>query len=172
MTNVLNAEDVIMAKKLTLKQRKFTKEFIDAEGNATEAAFRTYNVKDRRIACLMGYRNLQKPFIKAEIERLLESSDITDDFLLQKLKEGLDANVVASYRGDANQTEVPDQNVRHKFFQDAAKMKNWITNDTEVKNLNIDLEVENLGKEDLTQLLTQLLKETKKDVKSLQSPNR
>ena len=158
-------------KKLTLKQRKFTKEFINTEGNATEAAFRTYNVKDRRMACLMGWRNLQKPFIKAEIERLLESSDITDEFLMQKLKEGLNSNVVASYKGDASQTDVPDQNVRHKFFQDAAKMKGWITNDTEVKNLNIDMEVENLDKKELAQLLSQLLKETKKDVQSIQEPH-
>jgi len=60
-------------KKLTLKQGKFVKKYLDTEnrrvfGNATEAVMQTYNVKRRVIAALMAKQLKKKPHIQKAIK--------------------------------------------------------------------------------------------------------
>jgi len=54
-------------KRITPKQKKFAKEFIET-GNATEAVVRSYNVKDRDVAKVVGAENLTKPNVLKLIE--------------------------------------------------------------------------------------------------------
>ncbi len=63
-----------MTKKLTLKQKTFAHEYLRT-GNATEAAGRIYNVKDRTVAASVGCENLRKPYIAEYIEQLLANRD-------------------------------------------------------------------------------------------------
>ncbi len=147
-------------KRLSLKQKSFCEEFVNNKGNGTEAAVKSYNVKTRGMAAVIAHNNLKKPRVIQEIENLMDDNDITDGYMMQKLKEGLESPVVSSYKGEATETGIPDQNIRHKFFQDAAKMKGWLKDDINVNTANIDVEVENMSPQDIKRLLKQLLNET------------
>lgn len=63
-------------RKLTLKQQRFTEEYLKT-GNATEAADRIYKTKNRRSSMAIWNENLWKPTIRQEIEdRVKEAKDI------------------------------------------------------------------------------------------------
>lgn len=152
-------------RKLSLKQRGFCKSFVENKGNATEAALANYNCKNRNMANVLGSVNLDKPMIKNEIERLMESKEITDSVMMDKLKEGLNANVVATFQGDATETEIPDHDKRFKWWDAAAKIKNlYPATETINKNLNLDLQLESMPKEELAAMLKGLLVSTKKEL--------
>lgn len=59
--------------KITRKQKRFVKEYLDT-GNATEAAARVYDVKNRRVANAVGNENLAKPSLQALIEAAAEGA--------------------------------------------------------------------------------------------------
>jgi len=80
-----------MPKKLTLKQRAFVHEYIRTS-NATEAAGRIYNVKDRTVAASIGCENLRKPYIAEYIDQQLETYEgLTLQDALNGLSECLHA---------------------------------------------------------------------------------
>jgi phage terminase small subunit len=58
-----------MLDNLTRKQKKFVKEYIRTD-NATEAASKVYDVKDRSVANSMGSENLAKPQIIEAIKSI------------------------------------------------------------------------------------------------------
>ena len=63
-------------RKLTLKQQRFTDEYLKT-GNATEAADRIYKTKNRRSSMAIWNENLWKPMIRQKIEdRVKEAKDI------------------------------------------------------------------------------------------------
>lgn len=63
-------------RKLTLKQQRYIEEYLKT-GNATEAASKVYNTKNRDVAKSIWCENFTKPYIKAEIEdRVQEAKDI------------------------------------------------------------------------------------------------
>lgn len=144
-------------KKLTLKQKKFAEEVIKTR-NATEAAFRSYNVSKRGSAEVIGSNNMKKPRILNEIDRLMEEQKITDEFMMKQLKEGMKADVVSSYKGEAEQTEIPDHNVRFKYLEAGMKLKDWFPSEKiESRNINIDIQLEEMSKEELSRLLSEYL---------------
>jgi phage terminase small subunit len=150
-------------KRLSLKQRGFCKTFVENKGNATEAALAHYNVKNRHMATVVGSLNLDKPMIKNEIERLMEDKLITDGVMMDKLKEGMDANVVSSFQGEANESDIPDHDKRFKWWDAAAKIKGlYPPAETLNKNLNLDVQLESMPKEEFAKLLKAMLLETKK----------
>ena len=89
-------------RKLTMKQRRFVKEYIKS-GNQTLAAKRSYNCNDDTARSL-GSSNLTKHNIKSAVIKAQEKIGITDSFLAKTLKEGLKAKET-------------------KFFADAGKVK-------------------------------------------------
>lgn len=118
-------------KKLTRKQKGFVKDYIET-GNATEAAERNYDVKDRNVANAIGNENLAKPSIRNAIEAALP-----DELLAKVHVEGLYATkrsgtgamkIGISADGKVNDfghTEIdePDYAVRHKYLDTAYKIK-------------------------------------------------
>ena len=66
-------------KDLTFKQRKWMDEYIEC-GNATEAAMRVYNCKDRNSAKQIGYENLSK----LDYKEFLEEAGVTDKNSIKK----------------------------------------------------------------------------------------
>jgi len=79
--------------KLRKAARGFVRDYVETE-NATEAAARNYNVKDRRVAQVIGAENLSKPIILSAIEEerqtlkgALEAAGVTPDFLAKKVKQ-------------------------------------------------------------------------------------
>ena len=152
-------------KRLSLKQRGFCKTFVENKGNATEAALANYDCSNRKMATVLGSLNLDKPMIKNEIERLMEDKEITDSVMMDKLKEGLNANVVASFQGEATESDIPDHDKRFKWWDAAAKIKNlYPATETINKNLNLDVQLESMPKEELAELLKGLLISAKKEL--------
>jgi phage terminase small subunit len=111
---------------LTLKQRKWLKLYLEL-GNATEAAFRVYDCKDRDSAHAIGSENIRK----LAFADLLEEGGVTNAKLQEKIKEGLDATRVVSAKITSKNAdeatddfiEVPDYLVRHKYVETAVKIK-------------------------------------------------
>lgn len=69
--------------KLSKKQKGFVKDYIKT-GNATEAAERNYNVKNRNVANNIGAENLAKPSIVKEIMSIAESFKDEDVVAIHK----------------------------------------------------------------------------------------
>jgi phage terminase small subunit len=150
-----------MRKNLTFKQKSFCKKVVETK-NPTEAAFQTYNVGSRNMAEVIACRNMKNVAINREIERIMEDNQITDDYMVKTLKEGMEANVVASYKGEAEQTNIPDHNIRHKYWESAAKIKQYFPGqNVDNRTLNIDIELENMDKKKLSELLGEMLNSLK-----------
>jgi len=126
--------------KRTLRQRKFIDAYIKNSGNATEAYLAVNPKVTRQHARQYGYRMLQK--VDISVTELLDKMGVTDAYLNEKLKEGLEATKVISVvpippkkhqpsTGDlpnANEKniefiDVPDSNVRVKYLDMAYKLK-------------------------------------------------
>jgi hypothetical protein len=111
---------------LTLKQRRWMKEYIET-GNASEAAMRAYDCKDRVVAASIGYENLRK----LDYVEFMEAGGVTDKLLQDKLMEGLSATKVVSARvtgKDADSRtddfiDVEDYPTRHKYMETALKLR-------------------------------------------------
>jgi hypothetical protein len=115
------------------------------------------------MASVIASKNLDNPMVVREIDKLMEEGEITDKLLMGKLKEGLDAYATASFEGEVIESGVPDHFIRHKFLQDALKMKGFLKDNVDVRSFNIDLELESMPKEDLAKLLKGLLVSVKQN---------
>lgn len=78
--------------KRTLRERKFIKSYIDNSGNATEAYLAISPKVKRDSAEVLGARMLVK--VSISIKDTLEQIGLTDVYLANKLKEGLEATKV------------------------------------------------------------------------------
>ena len=84
---------------------------------------RSYNVKNRQVAKVIGYENLTLPHLNREISVLMEENGIGDVTIVCSLIAGLNSKILTQYRGKAIETEIADFNIRHKFLQIALKIK-------------------------------------------------
>ena len=148
--------------KITPKEKTFVDEYVKNGGNGAKAASVSHNIKNSRSGASLASIYLKKPKIKAELETVLAQKDITHDTVAEKIREGMEANVVSNYKGGAKPSEIPDMNARHKYVGTAAEMlKMFPAKQVETKSINIDLEVEKMSKTDVKKLLTDLLKNVK-----------
>ena len=67
------------ARRLTLKQRGFVKEYISNGGNGTQAALQIYNTDDPNEAKVIASQNLTKLNISERIEQSLLKNGLTTD---------------------------------------------------------------------------------------------
>jgi hypothetical protein len=113
-------------KDMTLKQRKWMKEYIKS-GNASDAAMKVYNCKNRESAAQIGWENLKK----LDYTEFMEECGVTDRMLQDKLTEGLSATKVVSAvitGKDADSRtndfiDIEDYPTRHKYMETALKLK-------------------------------------------------
>jgi phage terminase small subunit len=82
--------------KKTLRERKFIEAYINNGGNATEAFLAVNNKVNRNTAGVLGLRMLRK--VKISIKDTLDQIGLTDVYLANKLKEGLEATKVIKVR--------------------------------------------------------------------------
>ena len=83
---------------MTEKQERFVEEVIATHGNATEAAARVFNCKDRKTAASMGNEYLRKPEIAQAIEerqtevmeKVQQRTEISREWVLNRLVEVTD----------------------------------------------------------------------------------
>ena len=141
-------------KSLTIKQRRWVKEYI-ITGNATEAAARVYDVKDRNSANAIGSENLAK----LSFPDLMEEMGLSDVALMNIGIEGMQATkpigalVLVSgdkpmqTKGNEGQIEVPDFAVRHKYWDTMLKLKGKLRDKSDV----------NIGEAKILVMPTQLI---------------
>jgi len=85
--------DTTKKRKLTLKQAKFTKEYLKS-GNATEAAAKAYDVKNRNTANSIATENLAKPAIKEAVMSAAEKLGINPEYVLNNFKKVIEVGSV------------------------------------------------------------------------------
>jgi phage terminase small subunit len=119
-------------KSLTIKQRKWMKEYIQT-GNATEAAMRVYDCKNRNVANAIGSQNL----VKLNVNELVEKNGLTDIALIRKLVVGmtqssnrLSKRYLQYYEKETKVKEIEYENVpaydmRFKYLELALKLKKF-----------------------------------------------
>lgn len=107
-------KDITKGMDLTLKQRKWIKEYIET-GNATEAAMRVYDCKTRESAHTIGSENLSK----LAISDLMEEMQLTDVALVNMGIEGATKPVKQSITGEV----FPDYNTRRGYWETLLKLK-------------------------------------------------
>ena len=110
----MTTEEVKKKRRLTIKQRKWIKEYIKT-GNASAAAMKVYNCKDRESAAVIGSENLTK----LNFQELMEEMGLTDVTLLNVGTEGMIKPVKQSMTGEVH----PDYAVRHKYWETMLKLK-------------------------------------------------
>lgn len=127
--------------KLTKKQQGFVEDYLET-GNATEAAERNYDVKNRNVANNIGAENLAKPSIRVVIDTLAER--ISDDELILKHKEFLHSE---------------KEEIGIKALDMGYKLKGAYAPDRNI-NLNIDAEITNPKARELAEQYEKELKKT------------
>ena len=113
-------------RRMTFKERKFVLNYLST-GDATEAAMRAYNVRNRSNASTVGQDVLKR----LDFNLILELAGASDSQLALKMSEGLNANKY-NKKGEA----VPDLDLRHKYLVTALEAKKKIKNKLEVTGEN------------------------------------
>lgn len=106
--------------KLTVKQTKFVKAYIENDGNGTQAALQSYNTVDEKTAGVIAVENLAKPSIASAIEEALQKHNITMDAAVSPIADGLKAT--KSFVIDDSLVETPDHATRLKASGMALKL--------------------------------------------------
>lgn len=109
--------------KLTLKQAAWLKHYIET-GNATEAARKAGYKGTEDSLRVIGHENLIK--LNIPVADLMDRMGLSDAFLMQKLREGLEAVVTktATDHGEIrDEREYVDYSTRHSYLDTALKLK-------------------------------------------------
>ncbi len=149
---------------LTFKERAFVKEYCFGEtrGQASNTTMKVYNASNKKSADIMTTVIMKRPAVRNAIEKLLEKHGLTDDKIFKKIEEGLDANIITQFRGEAVLTDLPDYDKRHKFLRETLKIGGYYAPvKKESRNLNIDMQVESMPPEQMKALLSSMLKKVK-----------
>lgn len=123
-----NTENEIPKRKLTLKERKWLKIYLQT-GNATEAAAQVYDVKDRNSANAIGSENLAK-LSNLELDNLMDEMGLDDISLVQVLINNLKATRLYG----KNAIEHADSNARNKALELALKIKGKLVDKVDLGN--------------------------------------
>lgn len=133
--------------KLTFKQERFSQELVKTN-DASAAAMKVYNCKDKKSAGVVGCVTRQLPQVQREIERLLEEAGVTEGKIALKINEGLEAKVITEYMGDATETEIPDLKTQHKYLESAINVRGLKAPEKSV-HLNVDAKLGSMTKNEL-----------------------
>lgn len=76
-----------MAETLTKKQKIFVKEYIQNNGNGTQAALEAYDTESERVAAVIASENLTKPDIKNYLEEIGFTSDNAKEVVAEILSD-------------------------------------------------------------------------------------
>lgn len=108
-------------KGLTIKQKKFVKEYVANDGNGKQAYKAAYGVTNDNTAAAEASTTLSKPNVKEAIDAALEKADITIDAAVQPIKDGLVATRTFG-TGDGDAYEAIDHSIRLKASGMALKL--------------------------------------------------
>jgi hypothetical protein len=163
--------------KRTVTEKKFIKAYIENGGNATEAYLSVNPKTKRETAGEMGYRLLKK--VEISDDEIMETLGINDAYLMQKIKEGVEATKVVSVvpippkKNESSTADLPDANsknvefidvedypTRHKYLDMILKLRNKYPAEKKDIDLNLKgkLEMDLKMDENLSQLKPEDLK--------------
>ena len=144
-------------RKLTLKQAKWLKR-LNETGSPTKAAQEVYDCQDVKTANTIGRENCEK--LGINLRQLMDRMGLSDEKLVSKIAEGVDATKVISAivknpagdfvdaNGKSNDfIEVPDYNAQHKFTETALKLKGHLRNDDQQNFAPVMIQI-NVGGEE------------------------
>lgn len=118
-----------MAKKqISIRARKYIKNKVAGMSDYQAALNAGYSKAIAKNASI----KLEKGGIKEALETLMDKKGLTDDYLLEKTKDGLD-NAVKIHGTDDNFVEIPDYAVKHKYLETALKLKGHLKSKEEPK---------------------------------------
>lgn len=103
-----------MAKALTIKQKKFVKEYVANDGNGTKAALKVYDTTDSDTARAISSENLAKPAIRDAVNKSLEQYGITVDDAVAPIAKALKAKHMLKVEGEVINTGVDDLEMQLK----------------------------------------------------------
>ncbi len=119
----------------------FVNKYIEYKGNASKAALAVYDVKPS-VARQVGYENLTKPYIRREIERLLEPEGLMLSVFLDKLSNIAQANPPKGYTG----ADIL------KAIEIILKLHGVLTDRRQVTQVSISTDLSKLTKQELLEL--------------------
>ena len=76
--------------RLTLRQKQFTKKYIEYNGNATKAVMHTYNTTNKNSAGVIGSKLLRNAKVNEYINSRVEPEESTLVYLVENLKYLID----------------------------------------------------------------------------------
>lgn len=103
-------------KKKKIKDKKFTKAFIENNGNATQAYLAVNPEYKGNSAGELGSRMLKK--VELSDNEIMQELGITDNYLYEKLKEGTLAT-----KHTRQGKKVEDYGIRHQYIDTILKLK-------------------------------------------------
>lgn len=130
------------AMKPTLKQKRFVQEYVKNNGNGTRAAMKVYDVKDDRTATVIASENLTKPDVKQELERILQTEELSLRRFTDKLSDISGAEPVKGYSGSDILEAV----------KTGLKLHGVLTDRKQISTLNLNAELGKLSKYELLEL--------------------
>lgn len=156
--------------KLSEKEARFCLEYVsgDFAGNGTRSFMAAYGTKNVKYATHASSNYLlKKPKVQKEILRLKEKAGLTDEFVRDRIREGLDAKYVSVFKGHARQTDIPDYAVRHRYLETAAKLLEMFPSEKhDHRSINIDIQLEKLSPGEITKLLSGAVQKIHADPKT------
>ncbi|MDA2925527.1 terminase small subunit [Acidobacteria bacterium AH-259-L09] len=147
-----------MKRQPTPKQQHFIQAYAETGGNATQAALQAYDTQDYDTAKAIGCENLTKPYIRQEIDKLMEKVQLKTEDALRAIKDGLEA--------DKSKTG-PDHPVRLRAADLTLKLHDAYPKKGEVSHQHAHLhlaminELSGLNMEELDELERELLRRDK-----------
>jgi phage terminase small subunit len=118
-------------RKITLKQIKFIKFYFECNGNVTEAALKAgYRVRQS------GDDNMSNPVILAAIEEIKKKNGLTDEFLLQKHMQLINAK-----RFQSCDVYVSKENGGYKINENSNDLIEVDDNQVQVQALKLAYEI-------------------------------
>ena len=110
-----------MARRLTLRQRRFVEEYVKNGGNATDAVVKAGYNSSGMVAASVGSENLNKPNIRAEMEATLRRMNLGPDRIAKVVDRALEAESTMVV-GDGKTITRPDHGTQLKAADMLAKL--------------------------------------------------
>jgi len=109
----------VKGRNMSHKQRRFVKEYVSNGGNATQAALQAYDCSSPSVARAVGCEVLAKPYVREEIQQVMDRVGLQTEDAVKTIKDALDADcqtiVVLGQDGTIlSSAAQPDHKVRLK----------------------------------------------------------
>jgi hypothetical protein len=122
---------------ISKKQKEWAAKLVET-GSQTEAAMRTYDCKDRKVAKVIGSRNASNPKIRSLIAKHLRKTNLVGK-ALQKLEDQIEAKMVDK---DFNLTNAPHHVIQNKAAKQSIQLGlaigDTLSEEEQDQNLTLD----------------------------------